>query len=382
MTKPKVALIRGQFLNQFDLQSYEPLKEKYDFTAFGSKHPIHQRVPFETVLLPSFTDLPSFPKKMPLLNRLTVDANYLFGLEEKLKGFDIAHTAETYYHYTQQAIRAKEKGYVKRVVTTVWENIPHNNEGIRGRMRYKKQAREEVDHFVAVTKVAKQALVAEGTDPKKISVIAPGIDTRKFFPEKGHFEKLGKKKKEITILFVGRLEEYKGVMDILEAAVLLEHDQSLKSYIINYIFVGTGSKKEQMKQFAKVYDLENQIMYMTAEYVSIPEVYTMADIFVAPSKNDTYWKEQYGMMLLEAQASGLPIVTTKSGGIPENVGDGAFLVEPGNVEAIARALKKFILSPNLRVEYAKKARARAEKVHDIQIVAKQIDQVYKKVLAV
>lgn len=376
----KVALIRGQFLNQFDMQSYLPLKGKYKITVFGSRHAIHTSFPFPTKFLLSPTDLSEFPKKMSILNRLFIDANYLFGLERELKGYDIAHTAETYSHYTHQAINAKRKGYVKKVFTTVWENIPHNNEGIWGRKAFKKQAMSKIDHFVAVSELSRKALIAEGVDPDKISIIHPGISTSIFFPEKEHFAFLGKRKKEITILFVGRLEIYKGVLDILSAARLLRKDSSLKDYVIKYIFVGHGSQKENMKQISKRYGLDKDILYMSADYSSMPEVYTMADIFIAPSKKDKHWMEQYGMMLLEAQAAGLPIVTTTSGAIPENVGDAAVLVPEGNVKEIAKGLKEFILSPALRVKYGKKAFQRAKGVHDVVHTASKIDTLYTRIL--
>src|SRR5581483_1784343 len=106
---------------------------------------------FPVVKLPSPMDLPDFPYKMPILNRIFTDAHYLLGLEENLKGYDLVHTAETYFHYTQQAIEAKQKGQVKKVIATVLENIPFNNEGIWGRKEFKSNARENLDHMIALT---------------------------------------------------------------------------------------------------------------------------------------------------------------------------------------------------------------------------------------
>ena len=68
-------------------------------------------------------DIPDFPYKMPILNRMFTDAHYLLGLEDRLKGFDLVHTAETYFRYTQQCLDAKKKGYVKKVIATVLETI-------------------------------------------------------------------------------------------------------------------------------------------------------------------------------------------------------------------------------------------------------------------
>ena len=380
MSHLKIALIRGQFLNQFDLQSYEPLSQKYDITAFGSKNAIHTDLPFTTTLLPSPTDIPGFPKKMPILNRLFVDANYLFGLEEKLKGFAIAHTAETYYHFTQQAIRAKRKGYVKKVVTTVWENILHNNEGIWGRRHFKEIAKKEIDLFIAVSELAKKVLIEEGFPEEKIIIVRPGINVERFIPRKDHKQVLGLMKKSLTILFAGRMEVTKGVFDLLYAAKMLKKDKDLGSYTINYIFAGSGTQKHRMQEWIKENNLTSDVLFMTSGYENMPEIYEMADIFVAPSKRDAYWQEQYGMVLLEAQAAGLPIVTTQSGTIPENVGAAAIVVEEGNIKELAKAIKQFICSPKLRIAYSEKARQRAVAMHSRLLTAKKIDEAYQRVL--
>ncbi len=112
----------------------------------------------------------------------------------------------------------------------------------------------------------------------------------------------------------------------------------------------------------------------------MPKIYQQADIFVAPSRPTKTWEEQYSTVLLEAQAAGLPIVTTATGGIPENVGDAAVLVAPGDVRAITRAIKAFLRDPGLRASYAKKARDRAVRVHDITIGANKLDLLYQKLL--
>ncbi len=155
----KIAVVRGKFLNKYEMQFFEPLSKRFDITAFGSLTSYHDQFAFPTVKLPSPMDLPDFPYKMPVLNRIFTDAHYLVGLEDRLKGFDLVHTAETYFHYTQQCLNAKKKGYVRKVIATVLENIPFNNEGIRGRKAFKARARRELDHIIALTKKTKAALI-------------------------------------------------------------------------------------------------------------------------------------------------------------------------------------------------------------------------------
>jgi len=372
--KPTVAIVRGKFLNRYEMQFFEPLTDRFDITAFGSLAPYHDRFAFPVVKLPCPLDIPDFPYKMAVLNRLCVDAHYLWGLEEKLKGFDLVHTAEIYFHYTQQCLNAKKKGYVNKVIATVLENIPYNNEGILGRRAFKKRAREELDHIIALTQKTKEALLTEGADPKKITVIGHFIDTGRFKPS----EK--KKTDKFTILFVGRLEEYKGVFDVLEAARILISDPELATYSLRLLFVGDGGEIREMRRMEQTLGMGRFVEHLVASYEKMPSVYQSGDIFVAPSKPTPTWEEQYNTALLEAQASGLPIVTTNTGGIPENVGDAAVIVEPGDIQAITRAIKRFILDAKLRLLYAHKARKRAETVHDARIGADKLARLYEQVL--
>src|SRR3990172_767068 len=96
----KIAIVRGKFLNRYEMQFFEPLVRYFDITAFGSLTPFHDRYAFPVVKLASPMDLPDFPYKMPILNRLFTDAHYLLGLTERLQGFDLVHSAETYFYYT------------------------------------------------------------------------------------------------------------------------------------------------------------------------------------------------------------------------------------------------------------------------------------------
>lgn len=374
----KLAIVRGKFLNAYEMQIFEPLASKYDITAFGSLTSYHTDFAFPTVQLPSPMDIANFPKKMSVLNRLFVDAHYLYGLEEKLQGFDIVHSAETYFHYTKQALNAKKKGYVKKVVATVLENIPFNNEGICGRQLFKKRAREELDHIFALTKRTKETLILEGADEEKITVVRHGIDTKRFTPAKNLLHQGNKK--NFTILFSGRLEVYKGVYDILYAIRLLLLDKALKGYRLHFVFVGQGIEKERMHQLEKKLGIEKYITHRSVSYEDMPKEYQQADLFWAPSRPTDTYQEQYCTALLEAQSAGLPIVTTLSGGIPENIGTAGILVGPGDFAALYWEMKDFILHPQKRILYAKKARERALQVHDTRIIAKQLDSVYRQLI--
>lgn len=375
----KIAVVRGKYLNKYEMQFYEPLAKKHQLVGFGSLHPFHDKFAFPVVKLPSPMDLPDFPFKMPILNRIFIDAQYLFGLEEKLKGFDIAHSAETYMHFTQQCLNAKKKGYVKKVVATVFENIPFANEGIWGRKRFKQRAIKELDHIIAISERSKEALILEGCEEKKITVINQHVDTAVFTP-KPEFRIKNLELRKLNILFVGRLELYKGVYEVIFAAKKLLSDPELENYDLTFTLVGDGAEKKRLVELEKRMGIADKVIHKTVSYGEMPEEYQKTDIFTAPSRATRHWQEQFSTVLLEAQASGLAIVTTRSGAIEENVGDAGLLVQPADFYSLASGIKKLILDPELRMKLAQKARERAVKYFDISLGAKKLLEVYQKIL--
>jgi len=369
MKKPKIALVRGKFLNKCEMQSFEYLTKKYKITAFGSLREFHNDLKFPVIKLPSPMDIPDFPYKMPLLNRIFIDAHHLFGLEKKLKGYDIAHSAETYYHYTQQCLIAKKKGYVKKVVVTILENIPYANEGIWGRKGFKKRAYIEVDLFLATTQDAKEALIEEGVNKEKIKIIYSGVDTTRFRPS-------NRSGKIINILFVGRLEKYKGIYNLLKAFIKIQKNHKN----IHLSIVGKGSEEEKLKKIVKEKKLENKVSFEIVPYHKIHKVYRNADIFVAPSKDTSTWKEQFGYVLVEAMACGLPVITTNAGSIPEVVKDAAIIIPQNDTKRITDELEMLLKSKRKREQLGKKARVFAVKYYDSKKIAKEIDNIYREIL--
>lgn len=359
----KVFIVRGAFLNPFELQNYSPLKEKFDIKVLSSKHPISDRIDLPLIKLWSPTDLPDFPFKYPLLNRLFTDAHQLFGLEKVIKGTDIVHVAETYYGYTHQTVMAKRRGLIKKIVSTVWEVIPHNNEGIRGRKKYKKQARENIDHFIAVTHLAKKTLIKEGVSESKISVIPVGVDLHRFRPVIG-----AKRGRTINILCVARLVPEKGVEDLMKA--FLKISETNKH--VHLTFIGDGPLRQDLSGFKNVH-------IKKVPYGQIHHEYQKADIFCLPSRETKTWAEQYGLSLVEAMATGLPIVTTLTGAILEVCGEVAIYSRPGVPSSLQTNLEKLIYNVELRQKMGREARHRAIALYDHRQIAQKLRQLYRRI---
>lgn len=357
----KISVVRGAFLNPFELQNLSPLKLRHDITTYSSLFPINSSIDLPLVRLFSPTDLPIPFFKYPILNRIFSDAHHLSGLEKRIAGSDVVHVAETYYHYTHQALVAKKKGLVKKVVSTVWEIIPGNNESLPGRLKFKIEARQEIDHFLAVTEKARQALISEGVGEDRITLVPLGINLKRFSPSSKT-----KKSKQINILFVGRFVTEKGVGELVQAFLKLRE----KKLPVKLTLVGNGELK---KDFVGL----KGVKLAQASYADIPRLYSQADIFCLPSQTTPTWQEQYGMVLLEAMASALPIVTTRTGAIPEVCGSAALYARERSTVDLVENLEKLILDPRLRRRLSQTALKRAQTRYDCQQVADRIEAVYQ-----
>ncbi len=191
----------------------------------------------------------------------------------------------------------------------------------------------------------------------KTFFLPQGININEFSPGSGGTKDC------LTILFVGRLNHDKGVHILLEAyRKIIKKYPHTKLKIVGSSWFGSNEKTEYTESLQELAQgLEENIIFTGfVPNNKISEVYKTADIFVAPS----IFLEPAGMMNMEAMASGIPVITTLVGGIPELVKDAGILVDSDNVEATYNALVMLIENPSLREELSKKGRYRVEKKFD------------------
>lgn len=384
----KIAIVRGPSLNKFEMQYYEPLVKKFEIVCFTSQKPIHETktINLPVVKLPCWGQImEGIPGGIKTIFRLFGDPQVLVGLEDKLSGFDIVHTAELFSYYTHQALMAKEKGKVKKVVATVSENIPFNQEWYPKQKDLKKFALKNLDYILAISQLAKDAMIKEGFPEEKIEVVSHGLDCDKFKQgEKDEIllEKLGIKETDFVILSVGRLVREKGFYDLFYAVKKLKLDRRVKEKEnIKCLIVGKGPEKEELKIIQDRLGLKNEVTFAgDFPYEDMPKVYNLADIFVLASIPTPTWQEQFGMVLIEAMACGIPVVATKTGAIPEVVGKEGLLAPPNNWRELTNVIRTLILDKRHRQILAERERERVLKEFERKIVAKKIERVYQEVL--
>jgi glycosyltransferase involved in cell wall biosynthesis len=205
-------------------------------------------------------------------------------------------------------------------------------------------------------------------DQDKVFVITRGVDTEIFKPQDGkdYFRKeLGIKEDDMVALYAGRLDLVKGVDYLLQAAKELIPHYKYKN--IKFLIVGDGSLRREYEAFAQSFS--DNIIF-TGFREDIPALMNISDIFVLPSLS-----EGAANVVMEASASGLPVIATKVGEVPKIVLDGktGILVKPRDVDGLVNALKKLIDNPLFAKEMGRLGRKRMEKGYSWDIICKKID---------
>ncbi|MCU0279049.1 MAG: D-inositol-3-phosphate glycosyltransferase [Candidatus Nanopelagicales bacterium] len=221
------------------------------------------------------------------------------------------------------------------------------------------------DRLIANTETEAEDLIAlYGADPERVAVALPGVDLAAFSPGDQAAARAvhGLRKDDIVLLFVGRLQPLKAP-DVLVAAAaeLLARHPDLRprlKVIINGGPSGNGIERAS--------DLPAQIERLGLQDVvhmmapvgrqDLPDLFRAADVVVVPS-----YSESFGLVAVEAQACGTPVVASRVGGLTTAVADGGVLVPGHDPGDFATALESVLLVPGRRDWMARAARVHAEK---------------------
>ncbi|MEK7994863.1 MAG: glycosyltransferase family 4 protein [Planctomycetota bacterium] len=180
-----------------------------------------------------------------------------------------------------------------------------------------------------------------------IDVIPNGVELDRFHPAE-----TSQRPDALRLLTVGRLSVTKRVEMLIDAVEIL-HKQGCK---LHFTIIGGGALEPQLREIVLKKNLGN-IVEITGrtDPEDMPQLYRRNDILISASM-----QEGMSNAMLEAMASGLPIITTRCEGLEELIADNGLVVEPANAEAIAKAVKKLADDRQLRRQMSLAARRRAE----------------------
>jgi alpha-maltose-1-phosphate synthase len=348
--KIKIALVRGDSLNEWEGRLWNNLGEEFDVTGFcGNKnlYPINN-ISYPVKRLPCSTD--NF-----IVNNYDKYSKGIFqkmsGLELDLQKYDIAHTAEISYYFTTQAVRAKQSNSKLKVAATVWDNS-------FGRFEYNywpgfknppafwrnkmnaiiKKNIEGVDIFLPITKYSAEMLLDYGADEKKIRILTPAV----IMPEEkegGNVMQKFNLQGQDFCMAVCRMVKEKGIYDILYAwRMYLKMSGNANKKML---FIGDGPEKENLIRLSKELVLSDNVIFIgRLPNDEVRSLYKHAKCLILASLPGPLWQEQFGYVLAEAICSGCPVVSTYSGAIPEVIENAGLLFSPGNPVELKNCLRR------------------------------------------
>ena len=239
-----------------------------------------------------------------------------------------------------------------------------------------KEICENADKLIAISKYTAQSYIDEFHIPSdKIEIIPNAVDTNKFHPEVDGYEvrkKMNLKEKDRVVLFVGRLDYNKGIEYLLRSFSRIDKEGIEARLVI----VGEGALKKYIHAFTCKYPFKNSIIHVGhVSEEDLPKFYAASDLVVQPSL-----MEGFGIVLLEAMASGKPCVATRAGGVEDAVinGETGLLVPPADSYSLYHAIHTLLTDDKLSKEFGTAGRKRVEKYFTWDKVAKRTIEVYKK----
>jgi glycosyltransferase involved in cell wall biosynthesis len=205
----------------------------------------------------------------------------------------------------------------------------------------------QVDTVFVNSEPYRKCWIDRGFAPEKLKILPRGLDTDLFTPTRRDLTSWpgsGVNGKEVRLLYVGRISREKD-LDILAAAYnkIREAGQPVKLYL-----VGDGPYADTLAEA-----LPDAVFLGYLKGEKLARAYASADVFVFPSTTDTF-----GNVVLEAQASGLPVIVSDLGGPKELVADGrtGFVTKAHDADDFARAIERISRDPALRAQMGRAAR--------------------------
>jgi glycosyltransferase involved in cell wall biosynthesis len=208
-------------------------------------------------------------------------------------------------------------------------------------------------------------LEALGIDPRKIERIyngieAPPLDHRRT-SENIFRVRYGWSEAVKLVAFVGQIAEHKGLLDFIEAArILSEQQQDIKMLIVGRT---TGEYFKEVKERVGDLGLEQMVVFCGFEE-NTAKIFSSIDILVVPSRKE----DPAPLVAVEAMAVGKPVIVTRSGGLPELVGNDeqGFVVEKRDAAAIADRILRLLANETLAMEMGQAGRAKVERMFSIK----------------
>jgi glycosyltransferase involved in cell wall biosynthesis len=257
---------------------------------------------------------------------------------------------------------AARLGGVKRIISTE-QNLNWNENWLKKIAKH--WTSKLAVRIVAASGAIKKYLIEqEGVEAEKIEVIYNGVEIDKFFNNNRNYETAAP-----LVGSIGRLSKQKGFDYLIKAMANITE--------IKAVIGGEGEEKNTLANEINELGLERRVELAGLQKDAATFLNSL-DIFVLPSR----W-EGFGIVILEAGLSGLPVLASRVDGILEIISDGedGLLFDPGDVDALSAKLQKLLTEPAERARLGKKLQQKVIEKFDIRKIVKQYEELYKKIIS-
>jgi len=233
------------------------------------------------------------------------------------------------------------------------------------------------NRVIAVCEEARKAEIHRGgAPPQKVVTIYNGIEVLPLSTREAARENLravlGLPPHALLVGIIGRLHPQKGHRVLLEAATHVV----ARDWQVYFILIGDGPLRHSLEAIAREQGLAGRVHFLGTRH-DIPQLLAAMDLFVLSS----FW-EGMPNAVLEAMATGLPVVATAVGGTPEVVVDGVtgLLVPPRDPVALAQAIERLLADPELRHRMGQAGRERVEQHFSVEQMVRKTEALYEELL--
>lgn len=304
------------------------------YLEYNDQHHLHD-ITVYSIWHPDVEQHPACKSKVNHYHYIKV--NSLWG---KLKKFFFQKTHhEGYYHYTieyflHETIRhlrhqdydiiilENRPGYALKLkkVTNARLVFHLHNEKLTSTVPQCRAIYEAADGIITVSDYIKSCVLTINTDDTKTTSVYNGIDLDAFSQSATPPARntLGLSEQDFVLIYSGRINEEKGIMQLIQSIRLLKDNPDIKLLVIGSSFFGNATNENSFIRKLKdqAEPLGERIIFTGfVPYSKMPDYLSLADVAVIPS----VWDDPFPTTVLEAQAMGLPIIATRRGGIPEEV---------------------------------------------------------------
>ena len=225
-----------------------------------------------------------------------------------------------------------------------------------------------IDYALAGTDDAGDVMRAKGYRGRVAIIPQFGTDGRLFQPAESY------EKRPFTIGFIARIVPEKGIEVLLRAVTQLAGDWHLR-------LVGGGPAVDEMRALTQSLNIADKVAFAgQLPSTDLPAEYHKIDALVLPSLTRPNWKEQFGRVIIEAMASGVPVIGSESGAIPTVIADAGLIVPEGDTTALAQSIQQLMDNPALRAGLIQQGRERFLTHFTHESIAQATVAVYREML--